>query len=700
MQRKHLQLDQKDIRIKLSEMIYPWIISSFIAFAILAFLSVGLNISLLGCLASILVLTFSHWLTKKELYRLSSFTLFLYSLLVYGVICIVSGQSALSSMFLAMVIFVPYFYVSLGKRAAQIVSAFLPIYIIVFYFLEINNFILVQSEPTPIELIRLIFTIILLSTGFLFVFSMGLVALEDERALLEGEHQRLFENLPIGIYRTSPNGIQIRANPALWKMEGYESEEESLLDAFDISAEWYVQPNRRNEFIAAIENNGHIVNFESEIYHRKTGGKIWISESAYPVYDDAGQVLFYEGSVQDITSRKLAETKIIERAKALAQLSEEYKNVTNSARDVIIKLDSSGLITFANPSIKRLFGYEPCEVIGKSAIIFLDVHNKDVDLKEIRKFLHTERIRDPDRVLKIDGQCKDGEKIIMELTVSDWIDAAGHQMYTAIIRDVTEREKMAEFLNHMQRLDSLGILAGGIAHDFNNLLVAILGQTSLAMHKIEEETTAYTHLKKAKTAILRAADLAKKLLAYSGKGHFEVQKLNLNQMIEENVDLHKVAIPKDIDLKINLDVLLPDIFGDMSQIQQMIMNLLINAADAIGNQVGEIRLSTELKTIHKKDSLLWTRSGNPLKPGCYAVIHISDTGSGMDEDTLNRVFEPFYTTKNAGTGLGLAAVQGVVRGHKGSILVHSTPNIGTTFSIYFPVEKATQDKLSESYKVL
>ncbi|MEM9774719.1 MAG: PAS domain S-box protein [Chloroflexota bacterium] len=687
MQEKHLHLDQKDIRITLAEMIYPWIIFSLVIFAILTYWTVGLHITLVGSLASIGLFTLTHRLTKKRFFRTGTYTLFIYSLLVYSGISIIANRSALNPAFFTLIVFVPYFYVMLGRQSARFISVVLPIYITAHFFIEINDIILVETHPTPIELLRLLFSVGLLTTSFLFVFSLGIVTLEDEKAAIEGEYKRLFENLPIGIYRTSPEGIQIRSNPALWKMEGYESEEDSILDSFDIAAEWYVEPGRRDEFINAIKTEGRIVNFESEIYHRKTGEKIWISESAYPVHDDTGNILFYEGSVQDITSRKFAELKIIDRANELAQLSEEYKNVTNSARDVIIKLDDKGLITYANPAIKRVFGYKPVEVVGKQATLFLDEDHKEQYINKIQSYLKTEKFRNSNSVLKMSGQRKNGEKIISELTLSQWRDPAGQKVYTAIIRDVTEREKMSEFLNHMQRLDSLGVLAGGIAHDFNNLLVAILAQTSLAMHKIEEESGAYAHLKKAKTASLQAADLAKKLLAYSGKGHFEMQPLNLNQMIEENVDLHKVAIPKEINLVMRLDVSLPQIFGDRSQIQQIIMNLLINAADAIGDQVGEIRLVTELREIRKRDSILWTRSGTPLTPGTYAVLHISDTGSGMNKETLNRIFEPFYTTKHTGTGLGLAAVQGVVRGHQGSMLVESSLGKGTTFSIYFPVEE-------------
>ena len=686
----------QSIEITLSKKIYPWVVSSLSIFTLLSYFAGSHYSLLISSIISIAAFSLTHWLVCQKYFRSATYFLICFSFFISIFLSIANQRSSIKPILTIYVIFVPYIYVMVNKRAAQFFAFLLPVFYVLIYVLEVNGIIYVENIPTIDSLLGLLFTTTILATGFLFVFSLGIGTLEGEKAALEGEYKRLYDNIPIGIFRTTPEGVQVRANPALWKLEGYKSEQESIEDSFDIANEWYVDPNRRNDFVKEIETNGKVVNFESEIYHRKTGKKLWISETAYPMYDEHGNIVFFEGTVQDITQRKEAERKIIERAKELAQLSEEYRKVTNTARDVIIKANSDGVITFANPAVEQVFGYSPDEIITKNVESLIRGPENYNGWQRIAKLLRQRNLREPNHVLKLTGKKKNNEEIMVEITIADWINPAGEQVYTAIIRDVTEREKINKFLNHMQRLDSLGVLAGGIAHDFNNFLVAILGQTSLAMHKLEEGSAAHPHLVKAKDAIHQAADLAKKLLAYSGKGHFEIQAISLNDLIIENVNLHSIAIPNKIELITQLDDALPNVLGDKSQIQQVVMNLLINAADAIGQNQGSIKLSTEFKEIRKRDSLLWTRSGTPLKPGSYAVLHITDSGTGMDKVTLNRIFEPFYTTKGSGTGLGLAAVQGVVRGHQGSILVHSTPGKGTTFSVYFPIESTQKSILKPS----
>ncbi|MFT5193836.1 MAG: two-component system cell cycle sensor histidine kinase/response regulator CckA, partial [Candidatus Promineifilaceae bacterium] len=573
--------------------------------------------------------------------------------------------------------------------------------IVVLYVMEQNEILGYGVQSNLTDLFVIILIIVLLSLSFYFILRWGMLQREIALENIGSQYKRLYDNIPIGLYRTTTDGRQLKANRAMWQLEGYLSEEESLADVFDIGREWYVDSNRRSEFANEIERNGRVVNFESQIYHRKTGEKIWVSESAFPVFDDQGTLLFYEGSVQDITHRKWTESKNLERAIQLKQLSDDYRSVTNTARDVILRTDSLGLITFANPATSKLFGYHPNELLGESVELLIDERDRGSFWRKI-----TRRVKNPLNDLtssgvQVRGVRKNGEKILTEITLSDWVDSKGNIIYTGIVRDVTDREKTAEFLNHMQRLDSLGLLAGGIAHDFNNLLVSILGQTSVALRKLPEDSLVLDNLLKVKTAGLRAAELCGQLLAYSGKGHFEIQSINLNELIVENINLHQIAIADTIELKTKFDNHLPLILGDRAQVQQVIMNLLINAADAIENEDGKISLSTEYRLIGGRDSLLWTRSGTPLKPGQYAVLHVTDNGRGMDKETLERIFEPFFTTKAKGNGLGLSAVQGIVRGHKGSMLVHSNSR-GTTFSIYFPIEKANPSESidSDSFIVL
>jgi PAS domain S-box-containing protein len=254
--------------------------------------------------------------------------------------------------------------------------------------------------------------------------------------------------------------------------------------------------------------------------------------------------------------------------------------------------------------------------------------------------------------------------------------------------DISERKRTEEALRQAQKLESLGLLAGGIAHDFNNLLVAMMGQTSLALSKLSPENPARPHIEKANRTTERAADLTRQLLAYSGRGQFDVRPLNLNTLIQENLHLFQVAIPKHIHLQTRTADSLPAVEADLGQMQQVIMNLILNAAEAIDEQPGTITIVTDRQTVTADDTY-WQNTGTPLEPGHYVTLEVHDTGNGMDADTMTQIFDPFYTTKATGRGLGLAAVLGVVQGHGGGIRVYSEVGQGTTFKLLFPATDAT-----------
>ncbi len=251
-----------------------------------------------------------------------------------------------------------------------------------------------------------------------------------------------------------------------------------------------------------------------------------------------------------------------------------------------------------------------------------------------------------------------------------------------------QRKQAEEALRQAQKLESLGVLAGGVAHDFNNLLVAMLGQASLALVQLPADSAPRAHIEKAVGAARRAADLTRQLLAYSGRGQFQVLPVNLNTLIRENLHLFEVAIPKNVRLVSDLAESLPVIEGDVGQMQQIVMNLIINAAEAIGRKPGIVRVTTDTYYITPADVQVWKYIGSPLTSGLYTTLSVKDNGSGMDAATLSKVFDPFFTTKVTGRGLGLAAVLGIVRSHKGGLRVESEPGTGTTFTLYFPVSAA------------
>lgn len=251
------------------------------------------------------------------------------------------------------------------------------------------------------------------------------------------------------------------------------------------------------------------------------------------------------------------------------------------------------------------------------------------------------------------------------------------------IRDITERNRAEETARTKQKLESLGVLAGGIAHDFNNFLTAILGHVNLAQEWIDPGSKAAPMLRRAEASVLRAAELAHQMLAYSGKGSLKVDLLDLNLMVVEMTELLAVSSAKKADLTFQLEPGLPMIMADAVQIRQVVMNLVTNASDALDGRSGSITLGTRL--LEADRGYLDERyPGQGLEPGTYVLLQVTDTGCGMDAETRRRIFDPFYTTKAAGRGLGLSALQGILRGHKAGIHIQSEPGRGSRFEVLFP----------------
>ncbi len=274
-------------------------------------------------------------------------------------------------------------------------------------------------------------------------------------------------------------------------------------------------------------------------------------------------------------------------------------------------------------------------------------------------------------------------------------DAQEAPVYRAVVSDLTaqkraeeERIEMDRHMRalHSQRLESLGVLAGGIAHDFNNLLMGVLGHADLALLDLPATSPLREHLSHIKTTAVRLGEIAKQMLAYSGKGRFIIEPLSLCALVGDMTDLLRVSLPKKVILKLDLSPDLAAIEADCSQIRQVVMNLITNAAEAIGEGGGLVTVRTGVVAA---DGGYFARfqCGQELPAGDYAYLEVSDTGCGMTREVQEKMFDPFFTMKGTGRGLGLAAAQGIVTGHKGAIQVHSEPGKGTTFKILLPCSK-------------
>ena len=256
-----------------------------------------------------------------------------------------------------------------------------------------------------------------------------------------------------------------------------------------------------------------------------------------------------------------------------------------------------------------------------------------------------------------------------------------------------ELESAHAQLLHVQKLESLGVLAGGIAHDFNNLLAVILGRAELATAQVPEGSAARAHLSIVQETALEARMLTKQLLGYSGKGTFMVQVVDVNDLLESMVQLLRASVSRAITLSFELPTEPQVIEADLTQVRQVVLNLVTNAAEAIGDRVGTVTLRT--RTVDVDHAFLLQHRAQPLVPeGRYVAIEVQDTGSGMDERVRSKLFDPFFTTKFAGRGLGLAAVLGIVTGHRGSIAVSSKPSAGSLFSALFPAAEGVPQSLA------
>ncbi|MFZ0547032.1 MAG: response regulator [Candidatus Promineifilaceae bacterium] len=394
------------------------------------------------------------------------------------------------------------------------------------------------------------------------------------------------------------------------------------------------------------------------------------------------QVLsFVSGQVATVIDRKRGEEALRVTERRFRQLAENIEEVF-----FLTSADESTLY-YINPAYETVTGLS-CESLYANPHSWVEVLHPDDKQRVLNHWKNwkpdvVEEEKDTElRILHPDGSVK--WVWLRSQPVYEGDDIVGR---VGVVVDITERKA----LRQAQKQESLGILAGGVAHDFNNLLVAMLGQTSLALSKMTPQSPAWPHINKAVKAAERAADLTRQMLAYSGQGHFAVRLLNLNALIQENLHLFEAGIPKNIRIKTSFTTPLPTIEADPGQMQQVIMNLILNGAEAIGESPGLIEIITQIQSYRPDDSLFWQYTGVPMEAGQYVRLDVRDDGVGMDEATLVKIFDPFYTTKFTGRGLGLAVVLGIVRGHKGGLRVTSVPGLGAQFTLLFPI--ANNEKL-------
>jgi PAS domain S-box-containing protein len=478
-------------------------------------------------------------------------------------------------------------------------------------------------------------------------------------------------------------------NPAFLETWGFDDPGEVLGRPF---SEFWMVEERLDEIVDALQHQGK---WSDEIEARKRDGNLFdVQVSAAMVRDDEGHPISLMSSSVDITERKRTQ-------EALRKSEEMVRALVETSRDWIWAIDLDGRHTYCNPAIETILGYRPDELIGKRSLDFMQSDDRRVVEDGLPKWIAEKRGWSN---LLVRWRHKDGSWRFLESNSVPILNAAGELVgFRGVDRDTSDRRraeeehlKLERQVQHAQKLESLGVMAGGIAHDFNNLLYVILGSAELALDNLSEVSPARPLIEELETAARRAADLTRQMLAYSGRGQFEVIDLNLSELAEEMAQLIKSSISKNVEMEMNLRTGLPGVRADVAQLQQVVMNLITNAAEAVGEEEsGRVKVSTA--TMHCSRRYL-SRSRSPERPdeGEFVYIEVVDSGCGMNEEAKEKLFDPFFTTKFTGRGLGMSAVLGIVRGHDGAIMVDSEPEEGTSIRVLIPaLEESAESTLGK-----
>jgi PAS domain S-box-containing protein len=368
---------------------------------------------------------------------------------------------------------------------------------------------------------------------------------------------------------------------------------------------------------------------------------------------------------------------------ALRESEQHYRDLVQSANSIILRMDTSGRVTFFNAYAERFFGYAESEILGKSVVGTI-VPNRDGSGRNLAAMIEAIG-RNPEKYASNENENmkRDGRRVWIAWTNRAVFDKEGTLSEILCVgNDMTERKKLEEQLRHVQRMEAIGTLAGGIAHDFNNLLASITGYTELALLDGAEDEKVRSHLHQVLSAGKRGKHLVDQILAFSRETVQEKRPTDMKVLVEEGLGFVRATLPTTVEIREDVRLESAMTYGEPTQIHQVLMNLCTNAGHAMQDQGGVLEVGLAEIEIDKRTGM----GGSDLAPGVYLDLKVRDTGHGMDRAILDRIFDPFFTTKERGrgTGMGLAVVHGIVKGHGGAISVESEVGKGTTFHVFFP----------------
>ena len=484
-----------------------------------------------------------------------------------------------------------------------------------------------------------------------------------EGALRESEERfrSLFGNSLDAILLSVPDGRILMANPAASKM--FDMTEEEILQGGRDGIVDTTDPRLK----LALEERSRTGKFQGELNYKRKDGTVFPAEISSALFRDAKGEWKSTIIIRDVASRKRLE----EAQKRLAIAVEQ-------AAEAIVITDTAGNIQYVNPGFERVSGYTCDEALGKNPKLLQSGEHDRMFYENLWDTIKAGNVWTG----RFTNKKKDGSIYHEDSTVSPVRDSDGKIVnFVAVKRDITENLELSRQLLQAQKMEAIGTLAGGIAHDFNNLLQITLGYSELLLSEKQEDDPEYADLSKILQSARSGAELVQRLLMFSRKVEPKPIPTNLNAQIVQVENILRRTIPKVIEIRLDLSGDLFNILADPAQIEQVLMNLAVNARDAMP-EGGRLTLGTRNVTLNEEFCKL--RHGT--EPGEYVLLTVSDTGQGMDEGTIEHIFEPFYTTKELGrgTGLGLSMVYGIVRQHDGYVTCYSEVGRGTTFNVYFP----------------
>ena len=486
-------------------------------------------------------------------------------------------------------------------------------------------------------------------------------------------YRTLFENPVLGIRISSvaEGGRIVEANAAYQRMLGYSEDDLYRRTIFDLTHPDDVAANR--ELYAEMTAGSRVSYQMDKRLLRRDGSSFWGRLTVHAFRDPDGRVTHHIGLVEDISEQRRIQQELLERTESL-------RAVLDSAIDGIVLIDGEGFIQSVNSAVQKLFGYPPEDLLGKNVNVLMPNPWREEHDAYLTRYRATGEKRIIGIGRQVEGRRRDGSIFPLDLAVSE-VRYGNEVRYLGTLRDITERLRLEAEIRQSQKMEAIGRLAGGVAHDFNTLLGTIRGYSEMLLEALPEGERLRHPAYQIHRAALRGADLTRQLLLFSRRQELRAEAVDLGKLLAEVEVMLDRLLGEDIVLEKQVEAKLGRVQGDPGELHQVILNLVVNACDAMPSGGA---LTLVLRQIEAAEEI--SVEGGRLPPGGYVLLQVTDTGTGMEEGVRKRIFEPFFTTKEPGkgTGLGLSTVHAVVERSQGGIAVESRLGRGTTFRVYLP----------------